>query len=219
VFVRFSVFVYRQRPCDELITRARSPTDCLRSIKLKLNGEFHGQGPNWGCSAKEKKKHCQGRVRDQLILRCRTNALWGRNCSKPSIIRLQLIRMSDNENRNMKNWESCSQLNTRFKRHVGLGARGIRARGLSDCVEGSWRDWIHPDWLELDEGDPGFQLLTGRNYGSDICCCLFSSVLSILFIFPFIYFLSFFFLYFRIIFCFIKPDHRLIRTTLQINPD
>jgi hypothetical protein len=21
-----------------------------------------------------------------------------------------------------------------------LGARGIRARGLSDCVEGSWRD-------------------------------------------------------------------------------
>jgi hypothetical protein len=24
-----------------------------------------------------------------------------------------------------------------------LGARGIRARGLSDCVEGSWRDWNH----------------------------------------------------------------------------
>jgi hypothetical protein len=26
--VCFSVFVYRQRPCDELITRPRSLTDC-----------------------------------------------------------------------------------------------------------------------------------------------------------------------------------------------
>jgi hypothetical protein len=47
VCVRFSVFVYRQRPCDELITRPRSPADCLRSSKLKA-----GQGQNWGCSAK-----------------------------------------------------------------------------------------------------------------------------------------------------------------------
>jgi hypothetical protein len=27
-----------------------------------------------------------------------------------------------------------------FKDTWDLGARGIRARGLSDCVEGSWRD-------------------------------------------------------------------------------
>jgi hypothetical protein len=35
VCVRFSVFVY------ELITRPRSPIDCLGSRKLKRNGEFH----------------------------------------------------------------------------------------------------------------------------------------------------------------------------------
>jgi hypothetical protein len=35
VCVRFSVFVYRQRPCKELITRPKSPTDCLRSRKPK----------------------------------------------------------------------------------------------------------------------------------------------------------------------------------------
>jgi PHP family Zn ribbon phosphoesterase len=44
-----------------------------------------------------------------------------------------------------------------------LGARGIRAVGLSDCVEGSWRTETTQentqDWLEQDEGDPGFQLL------------------------------------------------------------
>jgi hypothetical protein len=38
----------------------------------------------------------------------------------------------------MKNEKFCSQLST-----WDLGARGIRTRGLSDCVEGSWRDWNH----------------------------------------------------------------------------
>jgi hypothetical protein len=33
--VRFYVFVCRQRSCDELITRPRSPAGCLRSNKLK----------------------------------------------------------------------------------------------------------------------------------------------------------------------------------------
>jgi hypothetical protein len=37
----------------------------------------------------------------------------------------------------MKNEEFCSQLNTYFKRHWDLGARGITVRGLSNCVEGS----------------------------------------------------------------------------------
>jgi hypothetical protein len=54
------------------------------------------------------------------------------------------------------------------------------------------------DLIDLDEGDPGFQLLTGRNYCSGICLCLFSSVLPILLNFPFICFLSF--LCFRVIF-------------------
>jgi hypothetical protein len=46
VYVRFSVFVYRQKPYDELITRPRSPTDCLRFRKKpKWNGEFHGGRP------------------------------------------------------------------------------------------------------------------------------------------------------------------------------
>jgi hypothetical protein len=31
----FSVLMYRQRPCDELITRPRSSSDCLRSSKPK----------------------------------------------------------------------------------------------------------------------------------------------------------------------------------------
>jgi hypothetical protein len=50
------------------------------------------------------------------------------------------------------------QLSTYFKDTWDLGARG-----LSGCVEGSWRDEIAQeniqDCFELDEGDPGFQLL------------------------------------------------------------
>jgi hypothetical protein len=40
----------------------------------------------------------------------------------------------------MKNEKFSSQLSTTSKDARDLGARGIRARGLSDCVEGSWRD-------------------------------------------------------------------------------
>jgi hypothetical protein len=36
VCVRFSVFLYKQRPCDELITSPRSPTDCLKCRKPKV---------------------------------------------------------------------------------------------------------------------------------------------------------------------------------------
>jgi hypothetical protein len=35
VRARFSVFVYRQRPCDELITGPRSPTEYIRFSKPK----------------------------------------------------------------------------------------------------------------------------------------------------------------------------------------
>jgi hypothetical protein len=46
-----------------------------------------------------------------------------------------------------------------------LGAVGIRAKGLSDCVvkaagETETTQGNIQDWLGLDEGDPGFQLLT-----------------------------------------------------------
>jgi hypothetical protein len=47
---------------------------------------------------------------------------------------------------------------------------------------------------ELDEGDPGFQLLTGRNYCSDIFY-LFPSALPALLNFPFICFLRFVFVF------------------------
>jgi hypothetical protein len=36
------------------------------------------------------------------------------------IIRLQLIRMSDNQDRNVKNKNFCSQLSTYFKRHIAF---------------------------------------------------------------------------------------------------
>jgi hypothetical protein len=36
--------------------------------------------------------------------------------------------------------KKCSVEYIILKRQLYLGARGIRARGLSGCVEGSWRD-------------------------------------------------------------------------------
>jgi hypothetical protein len=41
----FCVCVHVERPCDELITRPRSPTDCLRSRKPSENEAFHGCRP------------------------------------------------------------------------------------------------------------------------------------------------------------------------------
>jgi hypothetical protein len=40
----------------------------------------------------------------------------------------------------MKHVNISSHLTAYFKNTWELGARGIRARGLSDYVEGSWRD-------------------------------------------------------------------------------
>jgi hypothetical protein len=56
--VRFSVFVYRYRPCDELITRPRSPTDCPRSRNWwnsALCSKSGSKLPNVGATRKEKK--------------------------------------------------------------------------------------------------------------------------------------------------------------------
>jgi hypothetical protein len=46
------------------------------------------------------------------------------------------------------------------------------------------------DWIELDEGDFGFQLLTEENISAVILFNLFSSALPILLKFPFICFLN-----------------------------
>jgi hypothetical protein len=69
------------------------------------------------------------------------------------------------------------------------------------------------DWLEPDEGDPGFQLVTEEQIVAVIFFYLFSSSLSILLNFPFICFLRLFFLSFRATFRFINPDYGLIKMT------
>jgi uncharacterized protein YehS (DUF1456 family) len=71
------------------------------------------------------------------------------------------------------------------------------------------------DWLQLDEGDPGFQLLTDEEIAAVIFLLLFSSAPPTLLKFPFICFLIF--LSFRTIFCFVDQDYHLIR--LKSPPD
>jgi hypothetical protein len=62
-------------------------------------------------------------------------------------------------------------------------------------------------WLELDEGDPGFQLLTEEGIVAVIFSFLFSSALHILLNFAFFCCLKFLGGAFRAIFCFINPDY------------
>jgi hypothetical protein len=58
-YVRFSVFVYRERPCDELITRPRSPPAALDLVtKVKREVSWGRPRPESGCRAKEKKSPC-----------------------------------------------------------------------------------------------------------------------------------------------------------------
>jgi hypothetical protein len=61
----------------------------------------------------------------------------------------------------------------------------LRAAGETETTQENIQDW-----LELDEGDTEFQLLTGRNCYTDIY--LFLSALPILLTFPFSCFLNFF---------------------------
>jgi hypothetical protein len=60
----------------------------------------------------------------------------------------------------------------------------LRAAGETETTQ---------DWLELDEGDLGFQLLTEEETSSVKFCYLFSSAVSTLLHFPFICCISFFF--------------------------
>jgi hypothetical protein len=57
--------------------------------------------------------------------------------------------------------------------HAPKDTWDLGASGLSECVEGCWRDWNHAkkkqiqDWLELN-GDPGLQFLTGEKIAAVI---------------------------------------------------
>jgi hypothetical protein len=63
----------------------------------------------------------------------------------------------------------------------------LRAAGQTESTQENVQDW-----LELDEGDPGFQLLTEEEIAVVIFFFyLFSSALPILLNFPFICFLNF----------------------------
>jgi hypothetical protein len=62
----------------------------------------------------------------------------------------------------------------------------LRAAGETETMQENIQDW-----LELDEGDPGFQLLTEKEIAAVIFFYLFSSALITLLYFP-ICFLSFF---------------------------
>jgi hypothetical protein len=75
----------------------------------------------------------------------------------------------------------------------------LRAAGGTETTQENIQDW-----LELDEGDPGFQLVTEEEIATVIFVYLFSSALPILLNFPFICFLCF--LSLRASFCFINPD-------------
>jgi hypothetical protein len=70
------------------------------------------------------------------------------------------------------------------------------------------------DWLELDEGDPGFQLQRGRTCHSDIVFIFISTTYIIKFS---IYLFSKFFFSFRASFCSINPDYRSIKMTSPPN--
>jgi hypothetical protein len=122
-----------------------------------------------------------------------------------SLIRLQLIRVSDNPDRNMEN-SAHSWV------HTLKDTRDLGARGLSGCVRGSWRDWNHArkyrktgfSWMKetLD-----FSLWQRKKLQHDFFFYLFSSKLGILLNFSFICFLRFFCLL-GLSFASLIPPHR-----------
>jgi hypothetical protein len=134
------------------------------------------------------------------------------NCSKPSLVRLQLIRI--------KIWKIKNSVHTWVhtrKDAWDLRARGIRAIGLWDCFEGSWRDWNHArkyrrlTWAGWRTMNFSFWQRKEVLRWCFLLLLLFSSALPISSNFPFICFVSF--LYFRNIFRFINPYYCLIQMT------
>jgi hypothetical protein len=62
----------------------------------------------------------------------------------------------------------------------------LRAAGETETTQQNIQDW-----LQLDEGDPGFQLLTEEEIATGVFFCLLPSAILILFNFPFICFITF----------------------------
>jgi hypothetical protein len=81
----------------------------------------------------------------------------------------------------------------------------LRAAGETETTQENIQDW-----LQLDEGDPGFQVLTEEEITAVIFFYLFFSTTYIV---KFSVCFLFFFLSFRVIFCFIYPVYRLIQMT------
>jgi hypothetical protein len=98
-------------------------------------------------------------------------------------------------------------------------ARDLGARGLWDCVEGSWREWNHARKYPTIGLSSVKETLDFTFWQEEI-----SAVIFFLFIFIsttyIIKLCAKFFLSFRAIFCCINPYYRLIRmTSSSINPD
>jgi hypothetical protein len=65
-----------------------------------------------------------------------------------------------NPDQNMKNEKFCSQFSTYFSRHVGFRSKRTFRLWWGQRERLKPLKKISKDWLELDEGDPGFQLQT-----------------------------------------------------------
>jgi hypothetical protein len=86
--------------------------------------------------------------------------------------------MLDDPYQKIKNEKFCQQLSTYFKRHMGFRKADesvwlweleqedfqtvLRAAGETETTQENIQDWV-----ELDEGDPGFQLLTEEEIAED----------------------------------------------------
>jgi hypothetical protein len=68
-------------------------------------------------------------------------------------------KVRDNPDRNMKSEKFSSQLSTCFKRHMGFRSKRTFQTVFRAAGETETTQKIIQDWLELVEGDPGFQLL------------------------------------------------------------
>jgi hypothetical protein len=89
---------------------------------------------------------------------CSVNCITETNCTRPSLSRLYLIKISDNPDRKLK-----SSVHSWV--HVLRRCMGFRSKRTFRLCWGQLERLkphkkILQDWLKLNEGDPGFQLLT-----------------------------------------------------------
>jgi hypothetical protein len=89
--------------------------------------------------------------------------------SKFLLIRIEMWKMKNS----VRRWVHA------LKDIMDLGTRGIRARELSDCVEGTWRDWNHTR-IYPRLAWAGFQLLREKEFAAVIFFFLFISTTCII---------------------------------------